>query len=76
MDPKMYVSRSEGRWRVIYQGSPLCADTTEESARRVYALHRGLKHPAVPAVWNGDAAVWSNDAPSPVVGAVVEKVRS
>ena len=50
--PKTYLSTSEGTWRVIHQGLPLCANTTYENAA-IVAERYGYK-PSEMAVWNGD----------------------
>lgn len=51
------TSESDGKrvWSVLYQGQPLCAQTTEERARKVLADAR-RKMPRVPVtLWDGDA---------------------
>ncbi len=50
--PKVYLSTSNGAWRLICQGSPLCADTSRELAESV-ARHYGEKPESLP-IWNGD----------------------
>ena len=47
-----FLSTSEGAWRVIHQGLPLCADTDKDSACKV-ARRYGFDPGALP-VWNGD----------------------
>ena len=53
--PKSYLSISEGKCRIIYNGSPLCADTTIsgalECAERLQVdLYREF--------WNGEHCAW------------------
>lgn len=43
---------------MIYQGGPLCRDTTEAQARAVYAENRRPGDPATPPEWNGDTGSW------------------
>jgi hypothetical protein len=55
--PNLYLSTSDGKWRVIYQGMPLCADTTVGQSLIVY--ERTLQQlrqpiPKFPPVWDGD----------------------
>lgn len=47
-----YLSASAGKWRLIYQGMPLCADGSRERAESV-AAHYKLALPA--EYWDGDA---------------------
>lgn len=55
-DPRVYLSTSEGRWRVISQGVPLCADTDEVTARALAARFKwDISHGRV---WNGDKGEW------------------
>jgi hypothetical protein len=57
-----YLSTSNGVWRVIHRGLPLCADTTLAKAKLV-ALQYGYSLDSVP-VWDGDAgrfSVYSSD---------------
>lgn len=53
--PSAYLSTSRGLWRVIYQGLPLCADTTRERAE---ACARQFRLALAPRLWNGDVATW------------------
>lgn len=54
--PRSYLSTSGGAWRVIHDGLPLCADTTEP-----YAVATALRYRVNIAhceVWDGDAGRW------------------
>jgi hypothetical protein len=55
--PQVYLSTSDNSWRVIFQGMPLCADTTLERAQHV-AIRYGYNPGALP-VWDGDAGRFS-----------------
>ena len=59
-DPKYYLSTSEGKWRLIHGGVPICPDTDEESARRA-ARFTGcdLTHGWI---WDGDRGAWTRRA--------------
>ena len=55
--PELYLSTSEKQWRVIYQGMPLCADTTQENAVKIYEKtirQLRIQLPANYPVWDGD----------------------
>jgi hypothetical protein len=55
-DPQVYLSFSDGKYRVIRQGSPISADkTTSEEALQV-ARQFGLK--VAGDMWNGDIGQW------------------
>lgn len=55
-DPKTYLSTSEGLWRVIVDGQPLCRDTDEANARACAARYKiDISHGRV---WNGDKGDW------------------
>jgi hypothetical protein len=56
--PDCYLSTSGGKWRLIYQGLPLCADGSKERAENV-ARHYKFD-PAALETWNGDAGKWVN----------------
>lgn len=59
-DPKYYLSTSEGKWRVVFQGSPICPDTDEEGARRAAKfVGIDLSHGMI---WDGDRGVWTRHA--------------
>ena len=49
--PACYLSTSEGLWRLIYQGMPLCADTPERARAEACARQMKVK-PA--ALWDGE----------------------
>jgi hypothetical protein len=54
--PPAYLSTSEGRWRVISHGLPLCADkATPAEAMAAAQQHRIT---LAPVAWNGDRAQW------------------
>lgn len=54
--PPAYLSTSEGFWRVISQGLPICADKKTPAEALTAAEH--LKVKIAPAAWNGDRAQW------------------
>lgn len=64
LTPEHYMSTSNGVWRVICQGMPLCADTSRELAEKV-ARHYGYT-PETMAIWNGDRGEF---IPAPAVSA-------
>lgn len=49
--PRCYLSTSQGRWTVVYQGMPLCAD--KQTRAEAEAAARQMKA-APAAIWNGD----------------------
>jgi len=52
-----YLSYSSNKWRVIYQGLPLCADkATRTEAEQVAAQ---MKVKLSPQVWHGDIGEYS-----------------
>lgn len=53
-----YLSRSEGRYRIIYHGSPIAADV--DSIERVMQISRSFAVPVHldPMAWDGDAGTW------------------
>ena len=57
--PRTYVSNSEGRWRVIHNGMPLCADT-DKAVRALDVYGEFVGEPAIQAapLYNGDRDVW------------------
>lgn len=52
---KGYLSFSGGKARIIYQGSPICADTTFEQAK---LAAKQMKVTLAAEAWNGDRAEW------------------
>lgn len=58
-DPKHYLSTSEGKWRVIHGGVPICPDTDEASARHC-ARFAGcdISHRRI---WDGDKGEWIDE---------------
>jgi hypothetical protein len=54
--PPAYLSTSEGHWRVISQGLPVCADKKTSIEAMRAAEH--LKVKIAPVCWNGDRAEW------------------
>ena len=57
--PRTYVSTSEGRWRVIHDGVPVCADVSKASlALDIYGAFVG--QPAIQAapLYDGDRDAW------------------
>ena len=54
--PPAYLSRSEGRYRVILQGLPLCADKATEAEATAAAHAQRVK--LAPVYWDGDSATW------------------
>jgi hypothetical protein len=63
--PRLYLSTSEGNWRVILDGMPLCADTNRINA--VY-LYTGVKEKtpyhdnATNMIWNGDLGTFTTES--------------
>jgi len=60
--PSLYLSTSDGKWRTIYRGLPLCKDMdTEAEALRSYALAvEQMNYPKtdyVP-VWDGEMGLF------------------
>ncbi len=53
--PPAYLSCSDGKWRLVNQGLPLCADTTREQAEACAKSFR-LALPAV--YWDGDTGAF------------------
>lgn len=69
-NPRMYLSFDRNGWRVIYAGTPYCADTDEAMARKILAYHAPKgRHPIPTILWDGEAGAWIVDptsvAPSP-----------
>jgi hypothetical protein len=62
MTSETYLSTSDGQWRVIHQGLPLCADTTLSKASLV-AQQYGYSPDSLP-VWDGDAGRFSVYSPN------------
>ncbi len=57
--PTLYLSTSDGQWRVILQGSPQCADTDYRTAVKIYEEIMAYNHRALVSpmpVWDGDIA--------------------
>jgi hypothetical protein len=54
--PPAYLSTSEGRWRVISQGLPVCADKKTPAEALTAAKHQRVI--VAPVAWNGDRAEW------------------
>ena len=54
--PPAYLSRSEGKYRVIAQGLPLCAD--KQTAAEATAAATAQRVKLAPVYWDGDAAEW------------------
>jgi hypothetical protein len=54
--PPAYLSTSEGRWRVISHGLPLCADKATPAEALTAA--QNLRVIVAPVAWNGDRAEW------------------
>ena len=55
-DPPVYLSVSEGRYRVISHGLPISADKTSARDALAVATHFGLK--VSDRVWYGDKGEW------------------
>lgn len=49
------LTSAEGRWSVLYDGQPLCAGTTEASARAILDKERAKIPGAKVERWDGDA---------------------
>lgn len=56
-DPAVYLSTSDGAWRVIHRGSPLCADHPDRLQAIKCALAFGYSEASLP-IWDGDAGAW------------------
>ena len=54
--PPAYLSRSEGKYRVIAQGLPLCAD--KATAAEATAAAHAQRVKLAPVYWDGDSAAW------------------
>lgn len=58
---KLCLSESEGKARVLFNGMPVCADTTPDHARSILQHHvDGYKRRRVAVTvthWNGDTGV-------------------
>ena len=54
--PPAYLSISEGRYRVISQGMPVCADKATPAEALTAA--QNLRVIVAPVAWNGDRAQW------------------
>ena len=54
--PPAYLSISEGRYRVISQGMPICSDKKTPAEALTAAQH--LRVSVAPVAWNGDRAQW------------------
>lgn len=50
--PRLYLSTSNGKWRAIYRGLPLCADTDRATAESV--VKEFPKETLADVVWDGD----------------------
>lgn len=56
--PPAYLSHSAGKWRVIVQGLPLCAD--KATAAEATAAAQTQKVKLAPVYWDGDSATWKS----------------
>jgi len=54
--PPAFLSISEGRYRVISQGMPICADKKTPAEALTAATHQRVI--VAPVAWNGDRAEW------------------
>ena len=54
--PPAFLSISEGRYRVISQGMPICADKL--TPREALKAAQDLRVIVAPVAWNGDRAEW------------------
>jgi ribosome-interacting GTPase 1 len=54
--PPAFLSISEGRYRVISQGMPICADKPTPAEALTAAKHQRVI--VAPVAWNGDRAQW------------------
>jgi predicted amidohydrolase len=54
--PPAYLSISEGRYRFISQGMPICADKATPAEALTAA--QNLRVIVAPVAWNGDRAQW------------------
>jgi hypothetical protein len=54
--PPAYLSISEGRYRIISQGLPVCADKKTPAEALTAAKHQRVI--VAPVAWNGDRGEW------------------
>jgi DNA-binding protein H-NS len=54
--PPAYLSHSEGKFRVIVQGMPLCSD--KATAAEATAAAHAQRVKLAPVYWDGDTATW------------------
>lgn len=60
-EPTSYLSTSEGSWRVIHQGLPLCRDGTEPEARAcAKRFNVDISHRLI---WDGDLGRFIKEKP-------------
>jgi hypothetical protein len=52
-----YLSFSGNKWRVIYQGLPLCADKSTRTEAETVAAQMQVK--LSPEFWDGDKGIYS-----------------
>ena len=52
-----YLSYSSNKWRVIYQGLPICADKATRTEAEAAAAQMRVK--LSPQVWHGDIGKYS-----------------
>jgi hypothetical protein len=58
LTPRTYLSTSDGRWRVIDQGMPLCRDVPDRADAVRAAKQSRIKDAELLPVWNGDKGEW------------------
>ena len=51
-----YLSTSHGKWRVISQAMPICAD--KDTPMEALAAAETMRLVIDPAAWNGDRGYW------------------
>lgn len=56
LEPVTLLSTSGGKWRVIHQGMPGCADKATRAEAEAYATWAGLR---ITHLWDGDTATLS-----------------
>jgi hypothetical protein len=57
-EPQAYLSNTNGMWRLIWKGIPICADTP--SRQRAEAVAKQYSIPLPSIIWNGEG--WTTEA--------------
>jgi hypothetical protein len=56
--PPVYLSTSDGGWRLIRNGIPMCKDQDEEATR--WCARQFGFNPELLPIWDGNAGTFSN----------------